>query len=857
MNAPFLDAEALALDNCDREPIHIPGTIQPFGTLVAGPVSLMRIEYAGANLEAFTGVAPGTALGAPFSDLFDEETLHDIRNALSLSTARVQRERVGLHRVGHKAAGGGHDVEIFVHLYEQMAVVEMERPDLGIVPGFGLNKARALLARINEQPTLDRMLRSAVTGLQALTGYDRVKAYVFEASGEGEVVAEAVNPRAPSLMGQRFPAWDIPQQARALMLKTPMRMLVDVAQTPVPVEAESRHTPPLDLSLAHLRGISPIHVEYLKNMGVGSTLNLALGVRGELWGLIAFHHLEPKVLGADTRSVCELFSQMFSLIVQQQIEKENLVARERAGEARRRMLADTNVMNDLVGSFREIAPILQELVICDGLAVVTDDQLQTLGDVPATSAIRALSGIKPEEFDLIEPIQRLGAHPAVAGTGDLKTSAGAMIVRATSAYPLQLIFFRNEVLDEITWAGRPEKSITVGEYGHRLTPRGSFEAYHQQVKGSSAPWSNEDQAAAGAMQVTLTQISGRSERAMLDRQADLLSYQRQQDLMIAELNHRVKNILSLIRSLSRQAMQSTTSMEAYATALEQRITALAAAHDLAVYSTMDGVPLRALVETEMTPYRATGSTQVLIDGPVVGLRADVAPMIALVVHELVTNANKYGALSTQDGMVRIAWTEDESGLHFTWRELGGPPVTPPERKGFGRSLIERAIPYEFDGTVEMEFPPSGVRFACFLPAAALSAVSNDVALSKPKPARDVSGVAANRTALLVEDNAVLAMDMQDTLDRLGFASVETAGTIASALGLLAKNTYDLAVLDLNLRGEVSYDIADALLEKAIPFIFVTGYGSHFDMPPHLANIGILSKPVNEASLSNALAEVMG
>ncbi|MEM7565601.1 MAG: HWE histidine kinase domain-containing protein [Pseudomonadota bacterium] len=853
MNKPFLDSEAetLALDNCDREPIHIPGTIQPFGSLIAGSIGLDRIEYAGANLEAFTGITPQEALGQPFSALFDVQTIHDIRNALSLSTARVQRERVGRRRVGEQ------DVEVFVHLHENAAIVELERADDALSSGFGLNAARALLARINEQHSIERMLRAAVTGLQALTGYDRVKAYVFEAGGEGEVVAEAVNPGAPSLMGQRFPAWDIPKQARALMLKTPIRMLVDVNQTPVPIETETRHTPPLDLSLAHLRGISPIHVEYLKNMGVAGTLNLAIGVRDELWGMIAFHHLEPKVLDPETRSVCELFSQMFSLILQQQIEKEMLKARERAGEARRQMLAETNAMNDLVGSFREIAPILQELVACDGLAVVNEDQLQSQGDVPSAAVIHALSNIKVDEFDLIEPIQNLGAHPAIAGVGDLKTTAGAMIVRATSAYPLQLIFFRNEVLDEVTWAGRPEKSITVGEFGHRLSPRGSFEAYRQQVKGTATPWSNEDKAAAGAMQVTLTQITARSERAMLDRQKDLLSYQRQQDLMIAELNHRVKNILSLIRSLSRQAMQSSASMEAYATALEQRITALAAAHDLAVYSTMDGVPLRALIETELTPYRATGSAQVLIDGPTVGLRADVAPMIALVIHELVTNANKYGALSNDEGLVRVSWREDESGLHFNWREVGGPSVSPPERKGFGRSLIERAIPYEFDGTVEMDFAPAGVRLGFFLPTGTLAEVDETVSLKPSLPARDVSNEAASKVALLVEDNAILAMDMQDTLDKIGFGKVETVGTIAAALALLEKKRFDLAVLDMNLRGEVSYDIAETLLEKAIPFIFVTGYGSHFDMPSHLAHITILSKPVNEATLSNALAGMLG
>ena len=185
----------------------------------------------------------------------------------------------------------------------------------------------------------------------------------------------------------------------------------------------------------------------------------------------------------------------------------------------------------------------------------------------------------------------------------------------------------------------------AGKFGPRLNPRSSFEAYLEEHGGRSADWTAFDLEAARELQKLLTQITTKGERAQLLRHKDLVSHQRQQDLMIAELNHRVKNILALIRSLSRQAKASSASLESYAQALEQRISALAAAHDLAVSNTMQGVSLRGILETELRPYLLDDSTQVLVSGPTVGLRADVAPMIALVFHEVVTNAAKYGALS--------------------------------------------------------------------------------------------------------------------------------------------------------------------------------------------------------------------
>ncbi|RGP40490.1 Bacteriophytochrome [Altererythrobacter insulae] len=852
--------EQLSVENCDREPIHIPGQIQPFGVLLAGDSPLHEIDYASANLAELLGVDAKQALGKQFVDLLPGKALHDIRNILAFSTSRSQRERVGAYEIN------GRDLEIFAHQNDDgIAIIELEDCDstADAHERAPVEKARLYLAQASAQPSFDKFLKIAVIGLRELTGFDRVKAYRYAQDGSGEVVAESREHGVPSFLGHRYPAWDVPTQARALQIRNPVRLLSDVFQEPIPLLARSTDQKDLDMSLAHLRGISPIHVEYLQNMGVGATLSIGLIVDGKLWGMFACHHMSARVISSDTRIAAELFGQMVSLLIKERLENEQARARIKTAQARQQILAETDAATDLLNAFPSVSKILRGLIDCDGLAVLRDDKLQTEGSVPSPEAIRVIGTKSEFDENLIEGTDRLdeaGWHKVNTGpVGELNQSAGCMIVRATSAYPLQLMFFRDEVLTKVTWAGRPEKSVAQGPYGPRITPRGSFDAYVEEQKGRSNAWGDFDFACAREIQIMLTQLTSKSEREQLARHKDLVTHQRQQDLMIAELNHRVKNILALIRSLSRQAKDSAASLESYALALEQRIAALAAAHDLAVSDSMRGVSLRGIIETELDPYVKLDAAQAVLSGPVVGLRADVAPMIALVFHEIVTNAAKYGALSTPDGVVQVKWSVDDQGLNFAWRELGGPEVVAPKRHGFGRSLIEKAIPFEFDGSTKLSYDPEGVRFEFHLPADGLVDLESDSKNRKELATKvsEIKRAASGKKVLLVEDNVILAMDMVDSLTRLGAEKIETAATVKSGLREIKKELPDFAILDMNLRGEVSFELALHLANQNVPFIFVTGYGSKIDMPSELQNVPLLTKPVDDGSLSQSISRILG
>ena len=600
--------------------------------------------------------------------------MHDIRNILSYSTAKTQRERVGRYTVNNRL------LDIYTHQNPQdIAVIELEladeQPDVN--DRAPIEQARLFLARAATARTINGMLNIAASGLHAIIGYDRVMAYRYAADGSGEVVAEARSNGADSFLGLRYPAWDVPAQARALQVKNPLRMLSDVRQEPIGILSREDEADDLDLSLAHLRGISPIHVEYLQNMGVGATLTIGLVVDGQLWGMFACHHQSARAIGFEKRLAAELMGQMMSLLIKARLENEQAEGRAQAAKARQRILEETDATTDLLHAFPRVSEILTDLVACDGLAVLRDDKLQTIGSVPSSEAIHNIGTHSDWDENLLVSTPILGEekwHRKDGAEPDLQRIAGCMIVRSTAAYPLQLMFFRDEKVHAVKWAGKPEKDIAYGKYGPRLTPRGSFDAYLEEQRGQSDPWSSFDLTAAREIQIMLTQITAKGERAQLARHKDLISHQRQQDLMIAELNHRVKNILALIRSLSRQAKASSASLESYALALEQRIAALAAAHDLAVSDTMRGVSLRGILDTELSPFLGSNAAQVVMSGPTVGLRADVAPMIALVVHEVVSNAAKYGALSSTEGIVQIKWSVEDDQLSLSWREVGGPTV---------------------------------------------------------------------------------------------------------------------------------------------------------------------------------------
>jgi PAS domain S-box-containing protein len=336
----------------------------------------------------------------------------------------------------------------------------------------------------------------------------------------------------------------------------------------------------------------------------------------------------------------------------------------------------------------------------------------------------------------------------------------------------------------------------------------------------------------------------------LDITARKQSEQRQ-SMLVQELDHRAKNLLAVVQSVLR--LSRAQSMPDLIAAVEGRIAALSRAHTLLSETSWSQVDLRRIVEDAVKPF-STG--QVTASGPANLVRPGAAQSLALALHELGTNAVKYGALSVPGGRVDVSWEVEQGKLTLRWTETGGPSVQPPSRRGFGTKVIASSIEGQLQGRAVFDWAPAGLYCRLTIPSS-----HTDAREPAPNFTRSVAQVAtpprpvrlAGRQILVVEDEAVIALELKEALAELGFAVVGPISTIPQAMEEARRGHVHGAVLDLNLAGELTYPVADALAARGIPFIFVTGYRSD-TIDRAYAHVAMLEKPIDTRRLGDLLIE---
>ena len=610
----------------------------------------------------------------------------------------------------------------------------------------------------------------------------------------------------------------------------------------------------LDMSLCLTRAVSPIHIEYLRNMGVGASLSISIIVEGRLWGLFACHHYAPRLPTFAQRSAAELFGQIFSMMLESRERGETAQYEGKARQVADRLLSAVAQDHDLLSNARWLGDIIFDTIPADGVGVYIDGQMTFSGltpDEPAFAAIvTMLNRVAASQIYTTDRLMRV--LPEAASYAD--RVAGVLAIPLSRRPRDYVVLFRAEQLRSVRWAGKPEKDMVYGPNGPRLTPRKSFEAWSQLVQGVALPFTPAQMRVAEALRTALLEVVLRlSDSADQERQRA----HEKQELLIAELNHRVRNILSLIRGLLSQTRDSARSVDEFIGTLESRVHALARAHDQITADRWSPARLYDLIEVEAGAYLGERSERVRLCGPNVLLTPGCFTVLALVVHEMLTNATKYGALS-DSGTVAIEWRVDADGsLLVDWTENGGPPVVAPARRGFGSTVIERSIPYDLGGHAEIVYRLAGIEAHFCIPSRHIVSVLPDAAgRDRAKPsAVAMPGLLKGRRVLLVEDNMIIAMDGEDALRDLG-AEVVTAASVGRAREAIALGPLDLAVLDFNLGHETSLLVADLLAERGIPFLFATGYGDGLELPERFEGVTLVKKPYSGATLAQALAPVM-
>jgi light-regulated signal transduction histidine kinase (bacteriophytochrome)/CheY-like chemotaxis protein len=849
-------ADPVDLTNCDREPIHQLGAIQPIGFLIALSPE-WQISRVSANIDLFIATTAEQAIGTPIVDLFTVDAIHALRNRLSLLRGEDALERI----FGMALAADGRRFDVALHMSGGCVIVEGE-PTTEQLSGDATGTVRGMIARLDQAGDFDTFFAEGSRQVRALTGFDRVMIYRFDPDGSGHVVGESARSGIGSFLDLHYPASDIPRQARELYRRSLLRVIVDVDAVAVPVlpTVDGRGRP-LDLSLSVLRSVSPIHLEYLRNMGVRASMSISILVEGELWGLIACHHYAPRCTSFERRSVAELFAGMFAMRIESRERKMLVDYERRARDIADQLLGVATSEQMLLDDPEWLATIVTQAIPADGVGVWIDGSY-------------AFSGLAPDPagFALIiaalldAPAGQVLATERISGlvpqaVSHARHAAGMLAIPLSRSPRDFVVLFRAEVVRTVRWGGDPQKPVDHGVNGPRLTPRKSFEEWKELVEGSALPFTASEIRVAETLRATLTEV--------VLRQADEASMRlspssQRQDLMVAELNHRVRNILSVIRGLIRQSKPDAgTSLEDYVRLIDGRIHALARAHNQITNDYWGPAPLRALIEAEVAAFLNADAAKISLDGSPILLNPQAYSAMALVIHELVTNSAKYGALSGP-GTVAIDWSRSADGdLIVNWRESGGIEIQTPTRRGFGTTIIEQSVPYDLGGEASIDYYPAGVEARFRIPARHVTEVRDNrrpkVALEPPggtTPDPREDQLLAGFRVMLVEDSLIIALDAEDLLRDLGAREVLIDATVPGAIAAMKEAVPDLAILDINLGHDDSMAIADWLDDAGVPFMFATGYGDQASLPERHSNRRVLEKPYTLQSMARALPHLV-
>lgn len=849
-------APAVDLASCDREPIHLLGRIQPFGFLLAVSMDWM-IQHVSANIGDYLGCDAAALPGEHLSAVLPASALHSIRGRLQVLAFNDGTERL----FGCDLLGNNRRFDVAVHVAGASIVIEAEPSgqDQAVNPGA---LVKSMIARVQKTPTLEALYRECVRQLRGITGFDRVMLYRFGETGAGTVIAESVKSGVDAFLGLHYPASDIPVQARALYVRNQIRIISDIDDVAVPIlPPVGPDGSPLDLSLSLLRSVSPIHIEYLRNMGVRASFSISVVIGGQLWGLLALHHHAPRHLALEMREAAELFGQMVSLIIEGRIYDERRKAEDAARARHDRLIGKIVASTGSIEAIADFADELMEIVPCDGLAIWAKGEGRLVGRTPAEDDLPGLTRfLNRAAASRVYATDALGAvHPPAE---EYRMRAAGVLAIPISRSPRDyILFFRRELVQTVEWAGDPNeaKRLEPGPNGPRLSPRKSFEAWRETVNGRSLPWTESDSKAAEALRVSILEVLLRFNEES-ERQQSLAT--QRQELLIAELNHRVRNILSLMRALVSQSKPGAETVDDFAKIIGGRIQALARAHDQITSDHFSTTSLADIIRTEVSAYIGAKASRVHLTGPGIHVEAAAFSTLALVFHEMVTNSAKYGALSDSAGSVAIDWRIDaHERCRIAWRESGGPPVAAPRRRGFGSTIIERSIPHDLRGEAELRYRPGGLEADFVLPAGAFHAAPPEPqrpdAAVETRPgaeSRDGHTRLAGLRALIVEDNMLISLDAEQLMLEKGMARVFMASSVAEARKIIADEPIDIALLDVNLGSETSFPLVSTLNAKDVPFVFVTGYGERVDLPAEAGDAVAIRKPFAGDQLIDAVSQ---
>lgn len=884
------------LTNCDREPIHIPGSIQPHGVLL-GVDSEDVIQVVSANSRTMLGKTPEELLRQPLQSIFSAADLAKITVVRNGLTAKH------INPIKLNVPAFTQQVDGILHYSNGLLILELEPllEDQQVGGPLYIN-VQSAVAKIQATVGVEDLCDVLAQEVRNLTGFDRVMIYRFDHDWHGEVVSEAKRPDLESFLGLHYPASDIPVQARKLYESNWLRLIYDVHYKPSPLvpNLNPRDNSPIDLSHAVLRSVSPIHCEYLRNMGVSASMSISLMRDGtSLWGLVACHHYSSKLVPYEVRKSSEFLGQTLSLIVSTRERQIEALEESKVEQLKTSLLQDLSKEQDFMKGLNIYGQELLTLVNSTGACVWHNGKMVTFGITPTEDQIRSfltwLDALGVEESFYTDSLANQfqpAKQFADIGSGVLAVPLGAT---GTGG---RIIWFRQEQEKTVEWAGRPDKVEENKDESIRLSPRGSFALWRQTVRMSAERWSRVEIRAALSFAQAINAIILKQSEELQKLNIELAEAARAKDEFLAIVSHELRTPLNAILGWTELLQQGDLTPqeypEAFATIRRNATSQQQLVEDLLDVSRIISGKMHLSIE-EINPESiikmAVDAVKLAADAKRIRLYTLIdsftgtilgdATRIQQIVWNLLSNAVKF---TPKEGQVTIRLKKHDSNIQIIVSDNGegiSPEFLPHvferfkqasshvgrrhQGLGLGLSIVRHLV--ELHGgsiSAHSEGVGRGATFSILLPMVPVkpkeektSNKSGDQQVHCPPELKGLR-------ILVVDDEADARTMIKRTLEKCE-TEVFVAETATDALALLTQEKPDVLVSDIGMPEVDGYAFIELVrnLEnddlRKTPAIALTAFARPEDRMAALQSgfTTHIAKPIMQGELFAVVASVSG
>ena len=491
-----IDSPPIDLTNCDKEPIHIPGCIQPHGMLLVLNEPELEIIQVSANAEQFLGRPPAALLGQSIASVLEPSEFMSL--AAAVKAKKLDDDPTFLCKIARETCVHAPALNMVLHRTHGVLALELEPARVTSESEYIdlMCLLRNSFVFVREEQAWVFFWQKAAEAIKALSGFDRVMIYEFEQNGNGTVTAEVKEEGLEPFLGLHYPASDIPQQARQLYLKNSIRLIPNVGYEPVSLLVRDALAVPqlLDMSYVSLRSVSPIHLQYLKNMGVVATMTISLIDGDKLWGLIACHHYSPRQIPFEVQTACSMLGQFVALEYSSRMQQQEHLYQLKLQEMESRFIEFMSHSESFSDGLLDFSPNLSDFInaegaiLYDGSVIIADQKIRTVGLIPPEAALYDL--IHWLDAEMSGPIYYTHELPKVypPALAYKDCAAGLMAVSISTNPSNYMLWFRPECVQTVSWAGDPAQSKVKLDSNETLTPRASFALWQETVQLKSLPW---------------------------------------------------------------------------------------------------------------------------------------------------------------------------------------------------------------------------------------------------------------------------------------------------------------------------------------------------------------------------------